>query len=89
MSKNNNEERKCKICGKTIVGKNKTGICSACKKKAGDKSVIVTSFLVLIGGAIWAGVKALAKGLEFEPPIIPLFVSKTAFYLPKAAAWPR
>lgn len=29
------------------------------------------------------------KGLEFEPPIIPLFVSKTAFYLPKAAAWPR
>ena len=61
MSKNNNEERKCKICGKTIVDKNKTGICSACKKKAGDKSVIVTSFLVLIGGAIWAGVKALAK----------------------------
>ena len=37
MSKNNNEERKCKICGKTIVDKNKTGICSACKKKAGDK----------------------------------------------------
>lgn len=32
MSKNNNEERKCKMCGKTIVGKNKTGICSACKK---------------------------------------------------------
>ena len=24
MSKNNDEERKCKICGKTIVGKNKT-----------------------------------------------------------------
>lgn len=29
MSKNNNEERKCKICGKIIVGKNKAGICSA------------------------------------------------------------
>ena len=36
MNKNNGEERKCKICGKTIVGKNITGICSACKKKAGD-----------------------------------------------------
>ena len=34
MSKNNNEERKCKMCGKTIVGKNKTGICSACKKES-------------------------------------------------------
>ena len=39
MSKNNNKERKCKICGKTIVGKNKTGVCSACKKKTGDTGV--------------------------------------------------
>ena len=53
MSKNNNEERKCKICGKTIVGKNKTGICSACKKKAGDTGVTVMGVLALIGGAIW------------------------------------
>ena len=60
MSKNNNEERKCKICGKTIVGKNKTGICSACKKKAGDTTVI----FALIGGAIWTVVKALAKRIR-------------------------
>lgn len=52
MSKNNNEERKCKICGKTIVDKNKTGICSACKKKAGDTGVTVMGVLALIGGAI-------------------------------------
>lgn len=59
MSKNNNEERKCKICGKTIVDKNKTGICSACKKKAGDRAgVAVMGVLALIGGAIW---KAFTK----------------------------
>lgn len=67
MSKNNNEERKCKICGKTIVDKNKTGICSACKKKAGDTGVTVMGVLALIGGAIWTGVKAFTKlRLEFE-----------------------
>lgn len=58
MSKNNNEERKCKICGKTIVDKNKTGICSACKRKAGDTGVAVMGVLALIGGAIW---KAFTK----------------------------
>lgn len=57
----NNEERKCKICGKTIVDKNKTGICSACKKKAGDTGVTVMGVLALIGGAIWTGVKAFTK----------------------------
>ncbi len=61
MSKNNNEERKCKICGKIIVGKNKAGICSACKKKAGDTGVTVMGVLALIGGAIWTGVKAFTK----------------------------
>ena len=61
MSKNNNEERKCKMCGKTIVGKNKSGICSACKKKAGDTGVTVMGVLALIGGAIWTGVKAFTK----------------------------
>ena len=61
MSKNNNEERKCKMCGKTIVGKNKTGICSACKKKAGDTGVTVMGVLALIGGAIWTWVKAFTK----------------------------
>ena len=49
MSKNNNEERKCKICGKTIVGKNKTGICSACKKKAGDTGVSIGKHEVIYG----------------------------------------
>ena len=64
MYKNNNEERKCKICGKTIVGKNKTGICSACKKKAGDTGVTgvtVAGVLALIGGAIWKMVKTFTK----------------------------
>ena len=61
MSKNNNEERKCKICGKIIVGKKKAGICSACKKKAGDTGVTVMGVLALIGGAIWTGVKAFTK----------------------------
>lgn len=55
MSKNNNEERKCKICGKTIVGKNKTGICSACKKKAGDT-----------GSNMDRGEGFYKNGLEFE-----------------------
>ena len=58
MRKNNNEERKCKICGKTIVGKNKTGICSACKKKAGDAGVTVMGVFLL---TIWTGVKAFTK----------------------------
>ena len=61
MNKDDNEERKCKMCGKTIVGKNKTGICAACKKKAGDTGVTVMGGLALIGGAIWAGVKAFTK----------------------------
>lgn len=60
MSKNNDEERKCKICGKTIVGKNKTGICSACKKKAGDQGAVIGVFAV-ISGVIWTGVKAFIK----------------------------
>ena len=45
MSKNNYGERKCKICGKTIVGKNKTGVCSACKKKTGDTGVTALGIL--------------------------------------------
>ena len=61
MSKNNAEERKCKICGKTIVGKNKTGICSACKKKAGDTGVTVLSVLGLVGSTAWGFVKAFTK----------------------------
>lgn len=50
-----------KICEKTIVDKNKTGICSACKKKARDTGVTVMGVLTLIGGAIWTGVKAFTK----------------------------
>ena len=61
MSKNNGEARKCKICGKTIVGKNKTGICSACKKTTGDTGVTVMGVLAVIGGAIWTGVKAFTR----------------------------
>ena len=61
MSKNNNKERKCKICGKTIVGKNKTGVCSACKKKTGDTGVTALGILGLIGGGIWTVVKIFTK----------------------------
>lgn len=61
MSKETEEIRKCKICGKTIVGKNKTGICSACKKKAGDTGVTVLGVIGLIGSGIWTAVKAFTK----------------------------
>ena len=61
MRKNNDEERKCKVCGKTIVSKNKTGICSACKKKVRDTGGTVMGVLILIIGAIWKGGKALTK----------------------------
>ena len=61
MSKGTEEVRKCKICGKTIVGKNKTGICSACKKKAGDTGVTVLGVIGLIGSGIWTAVKAFTK----------------------------
>ncbi|MBQ7013838.1 MAG: hypothetical protein IJN11_08005 [Oscillospiraceae bacterium] len=61
MMNTNNNERKCKRCGKTIVGKNKTGICSACKKKAGDTGVTALGVLAIIAGGIWATVKAFTK----------------------------
>lgn len=61
MSKGTEEVRKCKICGKTIVGKNKTGICSACKKKAGDTGVTVLGVLGLITSGVWTAVKAFTK----------------------------
>ena len=61
MSKNKNEERKCKICGKTIVGENKTGICSACKKKTGDTGLAALGLIGIIGGGIFSVVKALTK----------------------------
>ena len=61
MSKGTEEVRKWKICGKTIVGKNKTGICSACKKKAGDTGVTVLGVLGLIASGVWTAVKAFTK----------------------------
>ena len=61
MSMSNDEERKCRICGKTIVGKNKICICSACKKKVGDTGVTVMGILGLIGTGIWTVVKAVAR----------------------------
>lgn len=60
MSKNK-EDKKCKVCGKTIVGKNKTGVCASCKKKAGDTGVTALGVIALIGGIIWTGVKAFTK----------------------------
>ena len=61
MNKNNDIEIKCKMCGKIIVGKNKTGICSAYKKKAGDTVVSTLGIISLISGGVWATIKTLNK----------------------------
>lgn len=61
MNKNNKDARKCKVCGKTIVGRNKTGICSACKKKAEDTGVTALGVLGFIGTTAWALVKSFTK----------------------------
>ena len=44
----NEEQRKCKKCGKTIVGKNKLGLCSACKKENEEKGVIIGTVIVTV-----------------------------------------
>ena len=61
MNKDNKDARKCKICGKTIVGRNKTGICSACKKKAGDTGVAVLNVLGVIGTTALVLVKSFTE----------------------------
>ena len=61
MNKENEGVRTCKMCGKTIVGKNKTGVCSACKKKAGDTGVTVLGVLGLIASGLWTAVKVFTK----------------------------
>ena len=61
MSKNNAEERKCKICGKTIVGRNKTGICSACRKKTSDTVFKALVALGFVGTAARSLVKVFIK----------------------------
>jgi hypothetical protein len=67
MSKENDEIRKCKICGKTIVGKNKTGICSGCKKKAGhDKPLRQTAWAVFFWAKPGTGVYAAYKRTDFQ-----------------------
>lgn len=59
MNKNNNE-RKCKLCGKTIVGRNKISIlCSACKKNVGNTTAL--GALPLIGVGTLKIVKAFKK----------------------------
>ena len=44
-----------------MVGRNKTGICSACKKKAGDTGVTALGVLGFIGTTAWALVKSFTK----------------------------
>lgn len=61
MNKNNNE-RKCKQCGKTIVGKNRFGICSACMKKDSDNGLKTFGALTLTGSVIGVSYK-LAKAI--------------------------
>lgn len=45
-------EKKCKFCKRTIVGKSKLGICPDCVNKAGNCVVEIGSAVVSIGGAI-------------------------------------
>ena len=45
-------EKKCKFCKRTIVGKSKLGICPDCVNKAGNCVVGIGSAVVSIGGAI-------------------------------------
>ena len=45
-------EKKCKFCKRTIVGKSKLGICPDCVNKAGNCVVGMGSAVVSIGGAI-------------------------------------
>lgn len=45
-------EKKCKFCKRTIVGKSKLGICSDCVNKAGNCVAGIGSAVVSIGGAI-------------------------------------
>ena len=47
-----NEVKKCKMCGSTLVGKNKIiGLCSNCVRKAGQGgvSILVVGALVVTG----------------------------------------
>lgn len=45
-------EKKCKFCKRTIVGKSKLGICPDCVNKAGNCVEGIGSAVVSIGGAI-------------------------------------
>ena len=45
-------EKKCKFCKRTMVGKSKLGICPDCVNKAGNCVVGIGSAVVSIGGAI-------------------------------------
>lgn len=58
------EVRKCKMCGKTLVGKNKLGICSACQKKTGDTGITVLGVgsiitAVIVGAIKWFGKRSM------------------------------
>lgn len=61
MNSHNDEVKKCKLCGKTIVGKNKTGICNACKKASGDKGLRFIGALTVISGTIYSIIKSISK----------------------------
>lgn len=52
MKENSDEVKRCKICGKIIVGENKTGICGECKKKIGDGGTAAAGVLTIIGGVV-------------------------------------
>ena len=55
MNDINKKVRKCKLCGKTIVGHNWIGICKGCKKKIFDKGITLAGLSVLFAGTFKFG----------------------------------
>lgn len=44
-----------------IVGKNKMGICSACKNRVGDRGVKVMEIFALTIGVVFTGINTFTK----------------------------
>lgn len=65
MSKEN-EVKKCKMCGATLVGNNKNkkiGLCSNCARKAGQGGLQILAGVTLLGSTILGIAKlAIKKG---------------------------
>lgn len=63
MSKEN-EVKKCKMCGATLVGNNKNkkiGLCSNCARKAGQGGVGILAGIIILGTVALKIVKDVVK----------------------------